>query len=85
MCLQCKVTVFFCIQEKAQRKKMTIGNLSQLVSPQSPAMLLVFQECCGPDGCYGFTCRYAEGRGLVVVAVENSQLCVDDRYRKQSC
>ncbi|XP_019725876.1 uncharacterized protein LOC109516105 [Hippocampus comes] len=67
------------MKEKAQRKKMTIGNLSQLVSPQSPAMLLVFQECCGPDGCYGFTCRYAEGSGLVVVAVENSQLCVNDR------
>ncbi|XP_077439025.1 uncharacterized protein LOC144061945 [Vanacampus margaritifer] len=67
------------IKEKAQRKKMTIGNLSQLVSPQSPVMLLVFQERCGPNGCFGFTCRYAEGSGLVVVEVDNSQLCVDDR------
>ncbi|XP_049591403.1 uncharacterized protein [Syngnathus scovelli] len=67
------------IKEKTQRKNMTIGNLSQLVSPQSPAMLLVFQEHCRADGCYGFTCRYTEESGLVVVEVDNSQLCVDDR------
>ncbi|XP_077351239.1 uncharacterized protein LOC144001105 isoform X2 [Festucalex cinctus] len=67
------------IKEKARRKNMTISNLSQLVSSQSPALLLLFQERCGPDGCFGFTCRYAEGSGLVVVEVDNSQLCVDDR------
>ncbi|XP_077468965.1 uncharacterized protein LOC144084423 isoform X3 [Stigmatopora argus] len=67
------------IKESTHRKNVTIGSLSQLVSPQSPAMLLVFQEQCGPDGCYGFTCRYTEGLGLVVIKVENSQLCVDDR------
>ncbi|XP_061545783.1 uncharacterized protein LOC133409580 [Phycodurus eques] len=67
------------IKEKAPRKNMTVGSLSQLVSPQNPAMLLAFQERSGPDGRYGFTCRYAEGSGLVVVKVDNSQLCVDDR------
>ncbi|XP_061646468.1 uncharacterized protein LOC133485982 [Phyllopteryx taeniolatus] len=67
------------IKEKAPRKNMTVGSLSQLVSPQTPAMLLAFQERSGPDGRYGFTCRYAEGSGLVVVKVDNSQLCVDDR------
>ncbi|XP_061833801.1 uncharacterized protein [Nerophis lumbriciformis] len=67
------------IKEKDQRKNVTIGNLSQLVSPQSPAMLLLVQESRGPDGYYGFTCRYAEGSGLVVVSVDSSQLCVDDR------
>ncbi|XP_054654471.1 uncharacterized protein LOC129193815 isoform X2 [Dunckerocampus dactyliophorus] len=67
------------IKEKDQRKNMAISSLSQLVSPQSPAMLLVIQESRGPDGCYGFTCRYTEGSGLVVVRVDSSQLCVDDR------
>nr|XP_057915251.1 uncharacterized protein LOC131108301 [Doryrhamphus excisus] len=67
------------IKEKDQRKNMAISSLSQLVSPQSPAMLLVVQENRGPDGCYGFTCRYIEGSGLVVVKVDRSQLCVDDR------
>ncbi|XP_057704779.1 uncharacterized protein LOC130923249 [Corythoichthys intestinalis] len=67
------------IKESTQRKNTTIGSLSQLVSPQSPAMLMVFQEQCGPGGCFGFTCCYTEGIGLVVVKVENSQLCVDDR------
>ncbi|CAK6951747.1 uncharacterized protein LOC121911510 [Scomber scombrus] len=67
------------IKEKAQKKSLAISNLSQLVSPQSPAMLLVVQESRGPDGCYTFTCLYKEGSGLVVVKVDNSHLCVDDR------
>lgn len=54
-------------------------SLSQLVSPQCPAMLLVVQENQAPDGHFGFTCHYREGRGLVVVKVDNSHLCVDDR------
>lgn len=49
------------------------------MSPQRPAMLLVVQENQNPDGRYGFSCRYGEGSGLVVVEVDNSQLCVDDR------
>lgn len=69
----------FYIQEKVQRKSLAIGSLSQLVSPQSPAMLLVVQENRNPDGQYGFSCCYREGSGLLVVKVENCQLCVDDR------
>ncbi|XP_051816326.1 uncharacterized protein LOC110949292 [Acanthochromis polyacanthus] len=67
------------VKEKAQKKTLAIGSLSQLVSPQSPAMLLVVQENQSPDGHYGFTCRYREEGGLVVVKVDNSHLCVDDR------
>ncbi|XP_029926581.1 uncharacterized protein LOC115372660 [Myripristis murdjan] len=66
-------------KERAQKPGSVIGSLSQLVSPQSPAMLLVVQESQGPDGHYSFTCRCREGSGLVVVQVNNSQLCVDDR------
>ncbi|KAI3363067.1 hypothetical protein L3Q82_011726, partial [Scortum barcoo] len=66
------------VQEKARKKSLAIGSLSQLVSPQSPALLVVIQENRNPDGHYGFTCRYREGSGLVVVKVDNSQLCVDD-------
>lgn len=69
----------FCIQEKAQKKTLDIGSLSQLVSLQSPAMLLVVQESRDSDGHYGFMCRYKGGSGLVVAKVDNSQLCVDDR------
>lgn len=76
-------TLFFCFQEKARKKTSPIGSLSQLVSPQRPAMLLVVQENQNPDGRYGFSCRYGEGSGLVVVEVDNSQLCVDDRWLKQ--
>ncbi|XP_044228892.1 uncharacterized protein LOC122997045 [Thunnus albacares] len=67
------------IKEKARKKSLAISSLSQLVSPQSPAMLLVVQETQGPDGCYGFTCHYKEGCGLVVAKVDNSHLCVGDR------
>ncbi|KAM7385809.1 hypothetical protein PAMP_001865 [Pampus punctatissimus] len=67
------------IKEKAQKKSLAVSSLSQLVSPQSPAMLLVVQESRAADGCYGFTCHYKEGSGLVVVKVDNSHLFVDDR------
>lgn len=68
------------IQEKAQkRKSLAIGSLSQLVSPQSPVMLLVVQEQHSANGRYGFTCRYREGSGLVVDAVDSCHLCVGDR------
>ncbi|XP_029377636.1 uncharacterized protein LOC115055761 [Echeneis naucrates] len=65
-------------KEKAQ-KSLAIGSLSQLVSPQCPAMLLIVQVNHGPGGYYGFACRYTEGSGLVVVEVDNTPLCVDDR------
>ncbi|XP_023255873.1 spindle pole body component 110-like [Seriola lalandi dorsalis] len=66
-------------KEKAQKKSVAIGSLSQLVSLQCPAMLLIVQENQGPDGHYGFECRYREGSGLVVVKVDNTHLCLDDR------
>lgn len=69
----------FDIQEKAQKKSLAIGSLSQLVSQQSPAMLLVVQENHNPDGQYGFTCHYREDSGLMVAKVEKSHLCVGDR------
>lgn len=59
---------------------MAIGSLSQLVSQQSPVMLLAVQENHNADGHYGFTCRHREGGGLVVETVDNSHLCVGDRY-----
>ncbi|XP_026165572.1 uncharacterized protein LOC113131991 [Mastacembelus armatus] len=62
-----------------EKKSLAICSLSQLVTPQSPAMLLVVQENRGRDGHYGFTCQYREGSGLVVVKADNSPLCVDDR------
>ncbi|XP_035848416.1 uncharacterized protein LOC116051362 [Sander lucioperca] len=67
------------VKEKTRKKSLDIGSLSQLVSQQSPAMLLVVQENHNPDGHYGFTCRYREDSGLVVVKVDNAHLCVDDR------
>ncbi|XP_019222626.1 uncharacterized protein LOC102076969 isoform X2 [Oreochromis niloticus] len=67
------------VKEKARKKTSPIGSLSQLVSPQRPAMLLVVQENQNPDGHYSFSCRYGEGSGLVVLEADNSQLCVDDR------
>ncbi|XP_056903926.1 uncharacterized protein LOC130534073 isoform X2 [Takifugu flavidus] len=66
-------------KEKVQRKNSTIGSLTQLVSLESPAMLLAVHESHGPGGHYGFTCGCAEGRGLVVVEAANSHLCVGDR------
>lgn len=50
------------------------------MSPQSPVMLLVVQEQHSANGRYGFTCRYREGSGLVVDAVDSCHLCVGDRY-----
>ncbi|XP_071337261.1 uncharacterized protein [Trachinotus anak] len=64
---------------KARKRSLAIGSLSQLVSPQSAAMLLVVQENQGPDGHYGFACHCRESSGLVVVKVDNTHLCVDDR------
>uniref|UniRef100_A0AAV2JL63 SAM domain-containing protein n=1 Tax=Knipowitschia caucasica TaxID=637954 RepID=A0AAV2JL63_KNICA len=64
---------------KEKKPKKPIRCLSQLVSPQSPAMLLVMQESREPGGHYSFTCRFVEGSGLVVVQVGNTRLCVDDR------
>ncbi|KAK9541760.1 hypothetical protein VZT92_001781 [Zoarces viviparus] len=67
------------VKEKGRKRSLAIGSLSQLVSPQSPAMLLVVQENRDPDGHYGFSCRHREGSGLMVVKADNSHLCVDDR------
>ncbi|KAM4591031.1 uncharacterized protein PAE49_013904 [Odontesthes bonariensis] len=67
------------IKEKAQQKALALGCLSQLVSPQSPAMLIVVNENQSPGGHYSFTCHYREGGGLEVVKVDNSDLCVEDR------
>ncbi|XP_041107538.1 uncharacterized protein LOC121316559 [Polyodon spathula] len=52
--------------------------LTQLITPQSPGLLLVAQETSGPGG-YGFTIRWKEGHGLLVVEAVNSQLCINDR------
>ncbi|XP_016526683.1 uncharacterized protein LOC107836177 [Poecilia formosa] len=66
-------------KEKAQKQTSALGSLSQLVTPQSPAMLMVVQEKQLSDGHYGFTCCHRDDRGLVVVKVDNSHLCVGDR------
>ncbi|CAG09526.1 unnamed protein product [Tetraodon nigroviridis] len=65
------------VKEKIQRKNSTIGSLSQLLSLESPAMLLAVQESPDSDGQYGFTCHCSEG--LVVAEAANSHLCVGDR------
>ncbi|XP_061601086.1 uncharacterized protein LOC133463526 [Cololabis saira] len=67
------------IKEEAPKETPVIGSLSQLVSPRSPAMLMVVQENQSPDGHYGFTCHHRDGGGLVVVTADNSQLHVHDR------
>ncbi|CAL8257999.1 unnamed protein product [Lota lota] len=57
-----------------------VGPLSQLLSPQCPAMLLVVQARSGPDSRYGFTCcSRGTGQGLVVTQSDHSQLCLEDR------
>ncbi|XP_029031145.1 uncharacterized protein LOC114870526 isoform X2 [Betta splendens] len=66
-------------ESTAKEKSPAVCSLGQLVSPRRPAMLLVVQEKRRPGGHYGFTCRYREGGGLVVVEVDDSHLCVDDR------
>ncbi|KAG5266891.1 hypothetical protein AALO_G00237450 [Alosa alosa] len=64
-------------EEKAERKQRS--TLGQLVSLQSPAMLVATQETQGPDG-FGFTVQLIRGQGLVVVhRLEESHLCVSDR------
>ncbi|KAM6916401.1 uncharacterized protein FYW49_009439 [Xenentodon cancila] len=68
-----------CIKEKTPKETAVIGSLSQLVSPRSPAMLMVVQENQSPDGRFGFTCHHRDGGGLVVVSVDNSQLREHDR------
>ncbi|XP_028324777.1 uncharacterized protein LOC114476956 [Gouania willdenowi] len=65
------------IKEKANN--LTTGSLSQLMSSQSPAMLLLVQENQSPDGHYGFVCHHSEESGLVVVKATESHLCVNDR------
>lgn len=62
---------------------MAVGSLSQLVSPQSPVMLLAVREERGADGRYGFTWSHGGGGGgggLVVDAVDKCHLRVGDRY-----
>ncbi|XP_059929160.1 uncharacterized protein LOC132473175 [Gadus macrocephalus] len=57
-----------------------VGPLSQLLSPQCPALLLVVQACPGPDSRYGFSCcSRGAGQGLVVTQSDHSQLCLEDR------
>ncbi|XP_038123463.1 uncharacterized protein LOC119771504 isoform X2 [Cyprinodon tularosa] len=68
-----------CMKEKAQKKTSDFSSLGQLVTPQSPAMLMVVQEKQLPDGHYGFKCCHRDGSGLVVVKADNSHLCVEDR------
>ncbi|XP_058881435.1 uncharacterized protein LOC131737295 [Acipenser ruthenus] len=52
--------------------------LTQLITPQSPGLLLVALETSGPGG-YEFTVQWKEGHGLLVVEAVNSQLCINDR------
>lgn len=59
---------------------MAVGSLSQLVSPQSPVLLLAVQERHSADGRYGFMCRHRDGGGLVVDAVDGCHLRMGDRY-----
>ncbi|CAL8300113.1 unnamed protein product [Merluccius merluccius] len=70
-----------CVTERSPTEQSpAVGPLSQLLSPQAPAMLLVFQERSGADGRYGFTCCCREGgHGLVVIQSDRSQLCLEDR------
>ncbi|KAJ8412754.1 hypothetical protein AAFF_G00117050 [Aldrovandia affinis] len=66
----------FQAKEHTQMRSSTLG---QLVSPQCPAMLLAAHELQNGEGRYGFTVRFTEDAGLVVVHVENSQLYLNDR------
>ncbi|KAL1262738.1 hypothetical protein QQF64_005477 [Cirrhinus molitorella] len=63
-------------KEKAERKSPT---LTQLVSLQSPVMLVATQVKAYPDGHYGFSAHWVEGQGLTVVHTEGSNLCLNDR------
>ncbi|XP_043111830.1 uncharacterized protein LOC122356823 [Puntigrus tetrazona] len=63
-------------KEKAERKSPT---LTQLVSLQSPVMLVATQVKADPDGHYGFSAHWVEGQGLIVVHSEGANLCMNDR------
>ncbi|XP_026079355.1 uncharacterized protein LOC113056740 [Carassius auratus] len=63
-------------KEKAERKSPT---LTQLVSLQSPVMLVATQVKADPDGHYGFSVDWVEGQGLMVVHSEGANLCLNDR------
>ncbi|XP_016147985.1 uncharacterized protein [Sinocyclocheilus grahami] len=63
-------------KEKAERKSPT---LTQLVSLQSPVMLVATQVKADPDGHYGFSAHCVEGQGLMVVHSEGANLCLNDR------
>lgn len=64
------------LQEEAERKSPT---LTQLVSLQSPVMLVATQMKADSDGHYGFSARWVEGQGLMVVHAEGASLCRNDR------
>ncbi|XP_050982112.1 uncharacterized protein LOC127175216 [Labeo rohita] len=63
-------------KEKAERKSPT---LTQLVSLQSPVMLVATQVKADPDGHYGFSAHWVDGQGLTVVHTEGTNLCLNDR------
>ncbi|CAM4726076.1 unnamed protein product [Leuciscus chuanchicus] len=63
-------------KEKTERKSPT---LTQLVSLQSPVMLVATQVKADSDGHYGFSARWVEGQGLMVVHTEGASLCRNDR------
>ncbi|XP_016297712.1 uncharacterized protein LOC107654911 [Sinocyclocheilus anshuiensis] len=63
-------------KEKAERKSPT---LTQLVSLQSPVMLVATQVKADPDGHYGFSAHWVEGQGLMVVHTGGANLCLNDR------
>nr|XP_055027244.1 uncharacterized protein LOC129416848 isoform X1 [Misgurnus anguillicaudatus] len=63
-------------KERAERKSI---SLTQLVSLESPVMLVATQTKANPDGHYGFCVRKVEGRGLMVIHSEGTPLHVNDR------
>ncbi|XP_065152024.1 uncharacterized protein [Paramisgurnus dabryanus] len=66
------------IQAKERTERTSI-SLTQLVSLESPVMLVATQMKANPDGHYGFCVRRVEGRGLMVIHSEGTPLCVNDR------
>ncbi|XP_017292157.1 uncharacterized protein LOC108248131 isoform X2 [Kryptolebias marmoratus] len=66
-----------CTEEEAETQPLAAGSLSRLVSPESPAMLMVIQDNQNPDGHFGFVCHLRDDGGLVVVEVNNSHLLVE--------
>ena len=80
----CTFFPFMCVARLQERPPAepspAVGPLSQLLSPQCPALLLVVQACPGPDSRYGFSCcSRGAGQGLVVTQSDHSQLCLEDR------